>query len=63
MTVPTAVKALVLAVYLAPILTMGFTLIPVQWTVVSFVLLGGVPRAPSIRHVAGRPEAGSQGVL
>jgi hypothetical protein len=35
-----AVKALVLAVYAAPILTIGLTLIPVQWAVLTFVILG-----------------------
>ena len=40
LTLPTAVRALVVAVYIAPILTIGITLIPVQWSVVSFVLLG-----------------------
>ena len=40
--VPRAVRALVVAVYVAPILTIGITLVPVQWSVVSFVVLGGV---------------------
>jgi len=36
------VQALVVVVYAAPILTIGMTLVPVQWSVVSFILLGGV---------------------
>jgi hypothetical protein len=36
------VRILVVAVYLAPIVTIGVTIIPVQWSVVSFLLLGGV---------------------
>jgi hypothetical protein len=40
LTLPITFKALVVAVYIAPILTIGITLIPVQWSVISFVLLG-----------------------
>ncbi len=33
------VRGLVLVVYASPIVTIGLTLIPVQWTVLSFALL------------------------
>lgn len=42
-----AAKGLVLLVYTAPILTIGLTVIPVQWTVLSFVLLGVLLSATS----------------
>lgn len=42
LSVKSLVQVLVVAVYSAPILTIGMTLIPVQWSVVSFIMLGGV---------------------
>jgi alpha-1,2-mannosyltransferase len=41
-TLPLLVRAMVVAVYIAPILTIGLTIIPVQWSVVTFILLGGI---------------------
>jgi hypothetical protein len=53
MTFPWLVRALVVAVYLAPILTIGLTVIPVQWSVVSFLVLGGILVRHSLSHGEG----------